>query len=253
MHGIMTAHPGGRKLGVHTILPPKKDWCKGIKVLGLSGSVRQKPEMSKSERLLNRSLDMAKALGADTKFLRLNDLKIYNCEGNYSENPSYCTYPCQSSLKYKDDEMQKVYDAVLWCDVLILATPIRWNNHTAMVQKFIERMNCIENQDVWYGNKLINDKVASMIIIGHVDGVQHVAGNLMNFFNWMGFHMPQDAVASWVGPNDEDTTKDWKAIEKNPYTKEDLANMVNSVLILSYNLKHKGARKEDRKQPRKRW
>ena len=42
--------------------------------------------------------------------------------------------------------MQLVYDAVLACDILILATPIRWNNHSAIVQKFVERMNAIENQ-----------------------------------------------------------------------------------------------------------
>lgn len=94
---------------------------------------------------------------------------------------------------------------------MILATPIRWNNHSALIQKFVERMNCIENSDVWFGNKLIKNKVA---------------GNLMNFLNWVGFHMPQDMIASWVGPNDEDTTKDWDEIQKNKYTQEDLENMV---------------------------
>ena len=49
-------------------------------------------------------------------------------------------------MKYQDDEMDKVYSAILDCDVLFLATPIRWNNHSALIQKFVERMNCIENQ-----------------------------------------------------------------------------------------------------------
>ena len=71
------------------------------------------------------------------------------------------------SPKYEDDQMQLVYDAVLACDILILATPIRWNNHSAVVQKFVERMNAIENQYSWFGNRMINNKVAaSMIIIG---------------------------------------------------------------------------------------
>jgi multimeric flavodoxin WrbA len=224
---------------MHVAQPIKPGMCKGIKVLGLSGSVRQREGMSKSERLLQRVLKSMEGLGVQTTFIRLADLKIHDCEGNYSESPAFCTYPCQSSIKYKDDEMQKVYDAVLENDVLILATPIRWNNHSAMVQKFIERMNCIENQDVWFGNRLIQDKVAGMIIIGHVDGVQHVGGNLMNFFTWLGFLMPQDAIASWVGPNDEDTTKDWDEIEANKFTQEDLGNMMNGVLRLAYELKQK--------------
>ncbi len=228
----------GRKFGV-TIIPPLDiEKRKGITVLGLSGSSRQQPGMSKSERLLLRALDTYKEYGCKTTFIRLKDLNIHDCEGNYSENPEYCTYPCQSSLKYDDDQMQIVYDAVLACDILILATPIRWNNHSAIVQKFVERMNAIENQYSWFGNRMINNKVAAMIIVGHVDGVQHVAGNLMNFFSWLGFHTPEVAIASWVGENDEDTTKDWGQIESNRYTQEDLSNLITSGLRLAYALKH---------------
>jgi len=227
----------GRKFGVGIVEPLPPDKARGIKILGLSGSSRQQAGMSKSERLLKKALDQYASSGCTTKFLRLKDLKIYDCEGNYSENPAYCTYPCQSSLKYDDDEMQKVYDAVLDADILILATPIRWNNHSALVQKFVERMNAIENQYSWFGNRMIRKKVAGLIIIGHVDGIQHVAGNLLNFFSWLGFHIPDAAIASWVGENDEDTTKDWEAIQHNKYTQEDLQNLVRSSLHLAYRLK----------------
>jgi multimeric flavodoxin WrbA len=226
----------GRRFGVGDIVLPDREKTAGIRVLGISGSSRWEPGMSKSERLLLRALEQYKAAGCETTFLRLKDLKIYECEGNYSENPSYCTYPCQSSMKYEDDEMQVVYDAVLACDILILATPIRWNNHSALVQKFVERMNCIENQYSWFGNRMIRKKVVGLIIIGHVDGMQHVAGNLLNFFAWLGFASPEVSIASWVGENDEDTTKDWEQIETNKYTQEDLGNLVSSSLFLASNL-----------------
>lgn len=102
----MTAHPSGRKLGIHLILPPDLKKCKGLKVLGISGSSRQRAGMSKSEKILLNALELAKTYGAVTNFIRLQDLKIYDCEGNYSHNPGFCTYPCQSSLKYEDDQMQ---------------------------------------------------------------------------------------------------------------------------------------------------
>jgi len=227
----------GHKFGVGDIRPPLPEQVKGTKVLGLSGSSRQVPGISKSERLLTRAMDRYKGFGCETTFIRLQDLKIYECEGNYSEDPSYCTYPCQSTLRYDDDQMQVVYDAVLGTDILVLATPIRWNNHSALVQKFVERMNAIENQSSWFGNRMIRNKVVGLIIIGHVDGIQHVAGNLLNFFTWLGFHIPEAAIASWVGENDEDTTKDWGQIQRNRYTQEDLDNMIHSTLRLSYNLK----------------
>ena len=231
----------GRKFGVGIIEPLAPEKAKGIRVLGISGSSRQQSGMSKSERLLQKALDQYASYGCTTRFLRLKDLKIYDCEGNYSENPAYCTYPCQTTLKYGDDEMQTVYDAVLDTDILILATPIRWNNHSALVQKFVERMNSIENQYSWFGNRMIKKKVAGLIIIGHVDGIQHVAGNLLNFFAWQGFHIPDVAIASWVGENDEDTTKDWDQIQQNKYTREDLQNLIHSSLRLAYKVKQEGA------------
>lgn len=227
----------GKKLRLEKIIPIEKKKTKGIKVLGISGSSRQQPGMSKSEKLLITALNHSKEHGAKTTFIRLKDLKIHDCEGNYSEDPSLCTYPCQSSLKYADDEMQKVYDAVLETDILILATPIRWNNHTALIQKFVERMNAIENSHTWFGRKLINKKVVALIVIGHVDGLQHVAGNLFNFFAWLGFQTADVAITSWVGEYDEDTTKDWNQIQANKYTQEDLANMIHSSLNLAYRLK----------------
>lgn len=227
----------GRKFGVNIIEPPDLVRCQGIRALGISGSSRQDGVLSKSERMLKRALQKYEFYGCTTEFIRLKDLKIYHCEGNYSEDPSYCIYPCMTSLKYLDDQMQTVYDAVLACDILVLASPIRWNNHSALVQKFVERMNAVENQYSWYGNRMIQNKVAGLIIIGHVDGIQHVAGNLLNFFSWLGFSIPDVAITSWVGENDEDTTRDWEKIEANPYTQEDLVNMVNSSLRLACSLK----------------
>ena len=198
--------------------------------------------MSKSERLLLLALETYRGYGCAMTFLRLKDLNIYDCEGNYSENPAYCTYPCQSSMKYPDDEMQTVYDAVLATDILILATLIRWNNHSAQVQKFCEWVNNIENQYSWYGNRMIHNKVVNLIIIGHVDGVQYVAGNLLNFFTWLEFQVPEVSIASWVGENDEDTTKDWIEIQENRYTQEDLSNLITSSLQLAYNLKYQNSK-----------
>ncbi len=227
----------GRKFGVNVIPAPDQNVCRQVRVLGISGSSRQAPGMSKSEMLLERALKKYRGFGCPTTLIRLKDLTIHDCEGNYSEDPSFCTYPCQSSMKYPDDQMQEVYDAVLSCDILILATPIRWNNHSALVQKFVERMNAIENQYSWFGNRMITGKVAGLIVIGHVDGVQHVAGNLLNFLSWVGFLIPEVAIASWVGENDEDTTKDRALIDANRYTQEDLENLVASSLQLACTLK----------------
>jgi hypothetical protein len=72
----------GRKFGVNVIMVPDQDTCRQIQVLGLSGSSRQQPGMSKSEKLLQRALDRFAGFGCETRFLRLKDLMIHDCEGN---------------------------------------------------------------------------------------------------------------------------------------------------------------------------
>ena len=60
----------------------------------------------------------------------------------------------------------------------------------------------------------------------------------MNFFAWLGFHIPEVAIASWVGENDEDTNKDRGQIESNRYMQEDLGDLIASSIRLACALKH---------------
>lgn len=54
-----------------------------------------------------------------------------------------------------------------------------------------ERLNCIQNQVTIRNRVLIKNKVAGFIIVGGQDNVQGVAGQLLNFFGELGFHVPQ--------------------------------------------------------------
>ena len=88
----------------------------------------------------------------------------------------------------EDDQMILVYEKlIVWADVLILATPIRWGNASSLYYQMIQRMNCIQNQIITHENYLIRDKVASFIITGGQDNIQHVAGELMTYWSQLGF------------------------------------------------------------------
>jgi len=104
------------------------------------------------------------------------------------------------------------------------------------MQKFIERMNCIENSDVWFGKRLTR-KSGWMVIIGHVDGVQHVAGILWIFLTgWASICPGYDRFVGW-----HRTMRYHERLGRDTeqsYTQEDLVNMVHSVLRLSYDIKN---------------
>ena len=133
-----------------------------------------------------------RALGAETKLIKLNDLNFRNCEGYYSKAAKACTWPCSVTSMDKTDQLDQVYEmAVHWADILLIATPIRWGAASSLYYKMVERMNCIQNQITLNNKVLIRNKVAAFIITGGQDGIQAVAGQMMGFFSEIGYLLPQ--------------------------------------------------------------
>jgi len=166
-----------------------------IRVAGISTTPMDKnlPRYSTSEDLLQTALKHASSvLKAETKLIKLRDLKFNTCGGFYSIDERACTWPCTFSQIDEKDELGEVYEAlVFWADVVLIATPIRWGNASSLYYKMAERMNCIENHTLLHNEHLIKDKVAGFIITGGQDNVQAVAGNLMMFFSELGFRFPR--------------------------------------------------------------
>ena len=166
-----------------------------IRVAGISTTPMSKslPRYSTSEALLNTALEHARLkLKAETKLIKLRELKFNHCGGFYSIDERACTWPCTFSQIDEKDELSRVYEAlVFWADVVLIATPIRWGSASSLYYKMAERLNCIENRMLLHDKALIKNKVAGFIITGGQDNVQSVAGNLMMFFSELGFRFPQ--------------------------------------------------------------
>jgi multimeric flavodoxin WrbA len=166
-----------------------------IRVAGISTTVMNKdfPRFSTSEALLKESLDHAASKhGAETRLIRLNDLKFKACEGYYSKSASACTWPCTITQMDPADELTSVYEAlVFWADVILISTSIRWGSASSLYYKMIERMNCVQNQITIADRVMIRSKVTSFIITGGQDNIQSVVGQMMMFFGELGFLFPQ--------------------------------------------------------------
>jgi multimeric flavodoxin WrbA len=194
------------------------------------------PRFSTSEYLLGVALEHASAaLGAETKMVKLNDLKFRNCEGYYSRAAKACTWPCSITASDKTDELEQVYDmAVHWADVLLVATPIRWGAASSLYYKMVERMNCIQNQITLNKKVLIRNKVAAFIITGGQDGIQSVAGQMMGFFSEIGFLLPQfPYIAHSLGWEAEDMERNVSFVESSEALRSGARNLVARAAELS--------------------
>lgn len=166
-----------------------------VRVVGISTTAmdRAHPRFSTSDFVLETALAHARQkLGAETRLLKLNDLNFRACEGYYSKSADACTWPCTITQFDDADQLDQVYDAlVFWGDVILVSTPIRWGAASSLYAKMIERMNCIQNQITIANRLLIQNKVAGFIIMGGQDNIQAVAGQMLTFFGELGFQFPQ--------------------------------------------------------------
>jgi multimeric flavodoxin WrbA/nitrite reductase/ring-hydroxylating ferredoxin subunit len=205
-------HPLARKV-TRVAGPPR--------VLGISTTNMDvaNPRYSTSDALLGIALEHASnELHVETTLVRLAELKFRACEGYYSKSAHACTWPCSITQMDSEDQLDRVYEGLVhWADVVLVATPIRWGNASALYYKMVERLNCVQNQMTIANRVLIRNKVGAFIITGGQDNVQQVAGHMLGFFGELGFHFPQfPYIAHSRGWSAEDMENNEKYVMMSP-------------------------------------
>ena len=193
------------------------------------------PRFSGSDHLLGCALEAGRGRGAETRLIRLNDLKFRNCEGYYSKSARACTWPCSITQMDGSDQMDQVYEALVhWADAVIVASPIRWGSASSLYFKMAERLNCVQNAVTIRNQVLIRNKVAGFIIVGGQDNIQGVAGAMLGFFAELGFIFPQfPYVAHSRGWSHEDMENNVMMVRDSSELAEGAAELTGRCLDLA--------------------
>jgi len=191
-----------------------------VKVLGISTTnVTERVERkSTSEEALDFALDYAKGeLGAQTVMVKLRELDFKHCQGYYSADSKACIFPCSISEADEKDQMIEIYrQIILWADVVLISTPIRWGSASSLYYKMVQRMNSVQNQITARKTYLVRDKAAAFIITGGQDNVQHVAGEMMSFWSQVGFVFGRSPFVGWSrGWYAEDTENNYAGVRRD--------------------------------------
>lgn len=165
------------------------------------------PRIPSSTKLASQALDIVKTIKSNypiqTKQYILDNIDFRHCEANYSIKWHYCTRPCRitqtMASKWLADPLTSLYyDLVDWCDIVIIATPIRRGNASSLYFKLVERLNCIENQKEVYGVDLIHNQLCGGIIVWAQDGAQNVMWNIMSIWSEFGFSFAKNAFVAYT-------------------------------------------------------
>jgi multimeric flavodoxin WrbA len=88
------------------------------------------------------------------------------------------------------DDWPAIYQKILDAKILLFATPIWWNNHSSELQRCIERLDEVYDIILSGEDSPLDGKIGGVIVTGDSDGVEHITGNIANFFCSIGVTVP---------------------------------------------------------------
>jgi multimeric flavodoxin WrbA len=122
-------------------------------------------------------------------------------------------------------------------DVVIFATPVWWGGRSSLMQRVIERFDALDEEYHASGRSALYNKVAGIVVTGSEDGALSTMGSIMMVLTWMGFTLPPECAAYWVGEVGFPPVDDRAKRLQNNATKNMAMNMARNLVYYAQLLK----------------
>jgi len=194
-----------------------------LTVLALNASLKHDPDLSNTGELASLVLDEIRALApVDATVVRLSDATL-PVGLRYQEAP--------------EDDWPGLVARIKAADIVLFCTPIWWGGRSSLMQRVIERLDALDEEYSASGRSAIKGKVAGIVITGSEDGALSVMGSIMMVLSWMGFTLPPECTAYWVGEVGQPTSQDTEKRRKNAATMHMAKNLAQNLVYHSRLLK----------------
>ncbi|AOF92516.1 flavodoxin family protein [Sinorhizobium sp. RAC02] len=166
-------------------------------------------EKSSTSKLLEMIAEEFQKHGVETEVVRLADHDIK---------------PGVSSDEGEGDAWPEIRKKVLNADILLIGTPIWLGQPSSVCKRALERMDAFLEETDEQGRMVSYGKVAAVAVVGNEDGAHHVSAEVFQALNDVGFTIPANAVAYWVGEAMGSTN--FVDLEKTPEAVETMMSML---------------------------
>lgn len=179
---------------------------------------------------VNCSLKSSKASeGSSTDKLISDMLKAmepYKVAGDVVRAADFDIRPGVSSDEGEGDEWPALRRCILAADIFILGTPIWLGQPSSIAKRVLERMDAFLGETDAAGRMPPSGKVAVAAVVGNEDGAHHCHAAMFQALNDVGFTIPANAGAYWVGEAMGDVN--YIDLKSMPETVRDTLNMLAS-------------------------
>ena len=159
-----------------------------LRALFLNCTLKRSPEMSHTQGLIDVSKAIMEKHGVATEVLRPVDHDI-----------AYGVYPDMTEHGWETDEWPGILAKVMAADILVLASPIWLGDKSSVCTKVVERLYSASGELNEEGQYAYYGRVGGCIITGNEDGIKHCAMNMLYSLQHLGYVIPPQADAGWIG------------------------------------------------------
>jgi multimeric flavodoxin WrbA len=159
-----------------------------IRALFINGTLKRSPELSHTQGLMDISIAIMETNGVATETIRAVDFDIATgVWGDMTEHG------------WAADDWPGIYAKVQEADILVLGSPIWLGEKSSVITQVIERLYANSSYLNEQGQYAYYGKVAGCLITGNEDGVKHSAMNMIYSLQHLGYTIPPQADAGWIG------------------------------------------------------
>jgi len=159
-----------------------------LKAIFVNTTLKKSPETSNTQGLMDVSVEIMRRQGVEVDMVRAVDHDI-----------ATGIWPDMTEHGWDSDEWPSIFSRVLGADILVLGTPIWLGEKSSICTRVIERLYGNSAQLNPHGQYAYYGRVGGCIVTGNEDGIKHCAMGILYALQHLGFTIPPQADAGWIG------------------------------------------------------
>ncbi len=197
----------------------------------LNCTLKRSPEPSHTQGLVEASAAVMRKHGVDVTVLRAVDHDI-----------ATGVQPDMREQGWPGDAWPDLYPGILASDILVIAGPIWLGDNSSVTKRVIERLYALSGMLNDQGQSLFYGRVAGCLVTGNEDGIKHCAMNILYSLQHLGYAIPPQADAGWIGEAGPGPSylDEGSGGPENDFTNRNTAFMTWNLLHLARMLKDAG-------------
>jgi multimeric flavodoxin WrbA len=160
-----------------------------LRALFVNCTLKRSPERSHTDGLVELSAGIMRRRGVEVDLLRAVDHEI-----------ATGVWPDMTEHGAAVDEWPEIFPRVLDAHILVLCGPIWLGDNSSMMKRVIERLYGCSSLLNESGQYAYYGRAGGCLIDGNEDGVKHCAMNVLYSLQHLGYTIPPQADAGWIGP-----------------------------------------------------